>query len=378
MKKKICYLDEDGRFGGPQQRMIMVAKELCKNQNFDIQFLIPSRETGFFKKKLKLYGLNYDEKNLTRLSINFNTLIKYIIFFIYEVVIIRNYLKKKNFDSLQVNSTSQFKGIIASLFLKIDCIWVIEDTNLGIITKYLFLTLAKCSKCKIIYTSRAVKNYYLKNQKINNIKKEIFAPVDPKIFNFKRKFKKLNFKKKNKLLITSVSGIIPVKGVESFLKIAEEILKKNRNVQFLLVGNIVSSQKRYSKKILKKISKIDKKNFKYVSMSSDIPNLLLNTDIFICTSLSEAGPLTVYEALMMRVPIITTNVGAIPQILKKNKSSLVCEPKNNNDMIKATQKMLDNIEYFKAMTKQSQTEIKIFNLSYVANQYKKVYKMKPN
>ena len=28
----ICYLDEDGRFGGPQQRMLLVAKGLKKKK----------------------------------------------------------------------------------------------------------------------------------------------------------------------------------------------------------------------------------------------------------------------------------------------------------------------------------------------------------
>ena len=31
MSKKICFVDEDGRFGGPQQRMISLASELKKN-----------------------------------------------------------------------------------------------------------------------------------------------------------------------------------------------------------------------------------------------------------------------------------------------------------------------------------------------------------
>ncbi len=30
MLKKICFVDEDGRFGGPQQRMLGLASELKK------------------------------------------------------------------------------------------------------------------------------------------------------------------------------------------------------------------------------------------------------------------------------------------------------------------------------------------------------------
>ena len=51
MIKKICYVDEDGRFGGPQQRMLLIASEL-KNQNIDVDIVIPKDETDIFKNKL--------------------------------------------------------------------------------------------------------------------------------------------------------------------------------------------------------------------------------------------------------------------------------------------------------------------------------------
>ena len=373
MIKKICYLDEDGRFGGPQQRMILVAKEINKDKKFKINFLIPNKDTNFFKKKLNKYKLPYDEKDITRLSLEITTLIKYLFFFFYEIKIIISYLKNNHIDILQVNSTSQFKGIIASLFLKIKCIWVIEDTNLGYCTKKIFLYLSKISNCKIIYTSKVVKDYYLKNSKINNFKKEIFAPVDSKIFNPRKKYKKLKFKKKE-ILITTISGIVPIKGIENFLTMAKEILKLYSNVQFLLVGNIVSSQKKYSKKILKLISEFNIRDFKYIRMSDEVPRILYNSDIFICTSLSEAGPLTIYEAIKMKVPIITTNVGAVPQLLKNNISGYICSPGDVNSLIDNTKKMLNKYPNIKLLTKNADYKSYIFDLSYVTNLYRDIYK----
>ena len=49
--QKICYVDEDGRFGGPQQRMLIVADELKNNIN--VEFLIPNNEVELFKIKLQ-------------------------------------------------------------------------------------------------------------------------------------------------------------------------------------------------------------------------------------------------------------------------------------------------------------------------------------
>ena len=51
MLKKICFVDEDGRFGGPQQRMLGLASELKKN-DVGVEIIIPKDESDIFKKKI--------------------------------------------------------------------------------------------------------------------------------------------------------------------------------------------------------------------------------------------------------------------------------------------------------------------------------------
>ena len=47
---KICYIDEDGRFGGPQQRMLLVAKALTNKKNVKIKFFLPKNDKKIFNK----------------------------------------------------------------------------------------------------------------------------------------------------------------------------------------------------------------------------------------------------------------------------------------------------------------------------------------
>lgn len=51
----ICYIDEDGRFGGPQQRMLLVTSALKKlSKKINIFYLIPNnKEVLYFEDKLK-------------------------------------------------------------------------------------------------------------------------------------------------------------------------------------------------------------------------------------------------------------------------------------------------------------------------------------
>ena len=57
MKIKICCVDEDGRYGGPQSRMIDVYKNIDLNK-ITYDFLIPS-DVKIFKKNLRKLKQNF-------------------------------------------------------------------------------------------------------------------------------------------------------------------------------------------------------------------------------------------------------------------------------------------------------------------------------
>ena len=72
-KKKVIYIDEDARFGGPQHRMILTAKNLTNR--YDFLFLISNDDNKIFIDKLKYDSLKYKQIKITRLSKDFKTLI---------------------------------------------------------------------------------------------------------------------------------------------------------------------------------------------------------------------------------------------------------------------------------------------------------------
>ena len=371
---KICYIDEDGRFGGPQQRMLLVAKALTNKKNVKIKFFLPKNDTKDFQQKLLKYKFDFQTLRLTRLSLEFNIILKYIFFFLYEIIILCLSIKKEKFDIIQINSTSQFKGVISALIVGKPSIWVIEDTNFNFIIKNIFLLLAKISKSKIIYTSKSVDKYYsITKQFKKKDSIEIFAPVDLNEFNNKVKFRKYNYFN-DKIVITSISGVIPIKGALEFVYLAKEILKEFPDVCFIFTGQIISSQKRYAKKFLNEIKKLPKNKFFYKGLCNNVPEILYNSDLFVCTSKSEAGPITLLEAIAMDLPIITSNVGIVPQIIKNKKSGIILKKNNLENLVKETKKLLLDRSLFLKLSQHQNLVKKKFSHINVANQYFNFYK----
>ena len=339
MLKKICYVDEDGRFGGPQQRMLIIASEL-KKKNFDVEIVIPKDETEIFKNKLIKSNIKFHELNITRLSLKINFLIKYFLLFFYEIMMLIIFFKKHKFDLIQANSTPQFKAVIAAFILRIQIVWIIEDSYFPPIIVFIFRFLSKLTNCKIIYTSQRVHDFYFKEKKLTNQIKEIFAPVDFYKFNPNQEFLVPNYINKKKIIVTTVASMVPVKGLEYFIKAAEKIYQKNENTSFIIAGPEISSQKNYSKKIKSMIS--NKNYINYIGMCDNIPQLLAHSDLFICSSISEAGPITVYEAMSMKLPVVTTDVGASRQIIENHKSGIIVPIKNSLELFNAVDKIIND------------------------------------
>lgn len=173
----------------------------------------------------------------------------------------------------------------------------------------------------IIFASRKSKKYY-KNFLSKNIKFSIIhAPVNTNRFcsNKIPKNKKIKLPSlKNKIVIGTVANINPIKNISLIIKTTEILNKQFKNLIFLIVGPIYKSQKKYFKKIKDLCENLEVKNVFFTGSYRDIRPLLSRFDIYMCSSLNESSPTSVWEALSMAKPVISTNVGDVP-IFVKNK-----------------------------------------------------------
>ncbi len=69
---------------------------------------------------------------------------------------------------------------------------------------------------------------------------------------------------------------------------------------------------------------------------------LSSSDIFVLSSVTEGFPRVLYEAMCMRLPIVTTNVGGISYLLKDMENALIVESQDIDAMTKAIITMIEN------------------------------------
>ncbi|MFH1905330.1 MAG: glycosyltransferase family 4 protein [bacterium] len=102
------------------------------------------------------------------------------------------------------------------------------------------------------------------------------------------------------------------------------IIKRVRNIKLLIVGDgILESQ-------LKSIvQKMELSNYViFAGKRENIPQILSGIDIFVLSSSVEGSPAVIKEALIMEKPVISTNVGGIPEIIQNGITGILVPPHN--------------------------------------------------
>ena len=101
--------------------------------------------------------------------------------------------------------------------------------------------------------------------------------------------------------------------------ILKDVLEKMPSVMFYWAGDGP-----YREKILAELGKYD--NFKWLG-NLEYPNkvreFLTEIDVYALASGIDMSPLTLQEAQLMKKPVVATNVGGIPEIMKDNETGFL-------------------------------------------------------
>lgn len=135
-------------------------------------------------------------------------------------------------------------------------------------------------------------------------------------------------------IVGNVARLDAQKNPLRFLKIAREISAIKNNVVFVWIGSSVVEEG-YEKEIndyFNKNPQLKEKVF-FIPFRKDAPILMADFDVFLLTSDSEGMPLVVIEALQQGVPVVSTDVGCVSEVIGKE---------NTGDSVKQLTKLVLN------------------------------------
>lgn len=127
------------------------------------------------------------------------------------------------------------------------------------------------------------------------------------------------------MVIGIVGQISKLKGHDVFLRAASIILKKNKNIKFLIIGEVRRERDQGLCEAL--ISKLNLRgNVIFAGFRNDIANVMSAIDILAFPTLKESFGRSAIEAMAQRKPVVASNVGGVPEIVMDSKTGILVSP----------------------------------------------------
>jgi N-acetyl-alpha-D-glucosaminyl L-malate synthase BshA len=170
-------------------------------------------------------------------------------------------------------------------------------------------------------------------------------------------------------IITHISNFRKVKRIDDVIEVFYRT-QKEINAILIMVGD--GPERLRAMETCEELG-IENK-VKFLGKSNQVYQILCYSDLFILPSTSESFGLAALEAMMMRVPVISTNVGGLPEVNIEGESGYLFELGDVEGMAQKSIALLNDEQKLERMKERAYTLAKRFDIEAIVSQYVDVYK----
>lgn len=157
----------------------------------------------------------------------------------------------------------------------------------------------------------------------------------------------------DQFVVGIVARIAKVKGIDIFVEAADQLLKADEKLKFVIIGE-GPEEKEIQKQIKQKGLE---KYFILSGFRNDIGKCLAGFDCFVSTSVSEGLGLSVLEAMAAEVPVVSTGVGGILDIIRDGENGLLVPVNAPERIAQSILEIKQNPTLKNALTTQAKNDV---------------------
>jgi glycosyltransferase involved in cell wall biosynthesis len=223
--------------------------------------------------------------------------------------------------------------------------------------------------------SRGVGDFMVSYRKINPKKLKVMHtgfPVDefqiPDESEYLQERKVLGIQDDEKV-VCKVGRLAPLKGHTYLLQAAVHVLKQCPNTKFLIVGEGPEREKLEAE--AKDLGISEKVIF--TGFHRDVSICLALSDIFAMVSLTEGMPITIFEAMNLKKPIVAFPAGGIRDIIRDSENGYLVPFKDVKQFSEKLIYLLDHPDFARKLGEKAWEDCQKYDISFAVEELEKEY-----
>lgn len=339
-------------FGGPHNRNAIVST-LLKSQNVNTTLVLPSDAIEAEKRvnaaggKTLLFPLSRLRKTLSPLE-HF----RFLLSFVNNVQTLRKIIRDLDINVVVINGLLNPHAAIAAKREGVPVVWQILDSFPPLIIRYAFWPILHRYANVIMCTGEKVARQHLISNAGNKPLILFYPPVDLAKFVAnpeKRKAARAELGlSDDDFVVGNVANVNPMKGHMTFVRAAALVKGDKPNARFVILGQTYSHHAEYARRLDDEAMHLGLspgKDFVIINPGSRVAELGQAFDVYWMTSepRSEGISTAVEEAMALGLPVISTDVGSMSEIVQENVGFVVA-PRDINAIAQHTINMASNNE----------------------------------
>jgi glycosyltransferase involved in cell wall biosynthesis len=269
-----------------------------------------------------------------------------------EIAAIRRMIRDGGYDIVVLTGLTNPHGAIAARLERTPIAWQILDSANPPYVREPSMTLVRRWADAVLFTGRTVERMHTRFRPLRQPSVLFTPPVDTERYRPITGAERAAIRAELGVppeapFVGTVANLNPMKGIEWFIRAAVRIYARCPDTWFLISGASYPQHSDYLEALRREIreSPVPAERWKLrVCHDPRLDRLYPALDVKLITSVpaSEGHPTTASETLACGVPVVTTDVGGVREVVQDGVSGFVVAPRDAETLAAATLRLLDN------------------------------------
>jgi glycosyltransferase involved in cell wall biosynthesis len=349
----VLYVIHYPFFGGPQNQALRTVGPLAA-RGIATSVVLPD-EPGNAAERLRGAGIEVVTFPLHRLRTVPDPILqaRFLAGLPREVMALRRLIRERSIDVVQVGGLVNPHAAIAARLEGAGVVWQLLDTRAPMVLRRLLMPWVLTLADVVMTTGVGVARVHPGAADLGSRLVPFYPPVDTSVFSpdpGRRAAARDELRiPSGAPLVGTVANLTPQKGLEHFVTVADALHASRPGVRFVILGSAMETQGAYEATIRRMVqeSAVGRAGaLRIVDPGMRVSELLPALDLFLLTSVprSEGVSTTVLEAMATGIPVVSTDVGALSEVVVDGVTGRMLAPLDDGAMVEAVAQLLDDAE----------------------------------